>query len=149
MTKVTVGSLVASLGLLAGMVPLAAWSDQAGATTSKSTETARCVADLSKRQTVTKSVLAACSASSLVVRHPCPKGSSTIFVVRRGTTYALRVGHKPLQLPKQYGMGTITQACGYTMTSPGPAPTVTTGGSRSPAPTTTPPASSRTTVPQP
>jgi len=125
MTAITVRSIAVSLVFL-GIVPLAAWSGRAGATTLGSTETARCVATLSKHGTITKSSLAACTASSLVVSHPCPQGSSTIFVLQRGTTYALRVGHKPLRLAKQYGMGAITQACGYTVTSHGPAPSMTT-----------------------
>jgi hypothetical protein len=49
-----------------------------------------------------------------MVTHLCPKGSSTIFVVRNERTYALRVDQKPIILAKQYGMGAITEACGYT-----------------------------------
>lgn len=149
MTRVIVGMSVVSLGLLAGTVPLVALSGQAGATTSRSTETVRCVAALTRHWTVTESLLAACTGSSLIVTHPCPKGLSTIFVMRRGTTYALHLGHKPMKLAKQYGMGTITQACGATTTPHEPATTATTGVPLSPAPTTAPPASTTTTVSPP
>lgn len=93
---------------------------------------------------------ACCVHQVLTDRHPSvPEGSSTIFVMRRGTTYAPRVGHKPMKLAMQYGMGTITQACGSTTTPHEPATTATTGVPSSPAPTTAPLAPSTTTVPPP
>jgi len=138
---------VVSLGLLAGIVPLAAWSGQAGATTSRSPETVRCVAALTKHGTLIKSTLVACTRSSLIVTHPCPRGSSTIFVMRRGTTYAPRVGHKPMKLAMQYGMGTITQACGSTTTPHEPATTATTGVPLAPSTTTVPPPPPTTAAP--
>ena len=47
---------------------------------------------------------------------PTPPPSETLFVIWRGRTYVMSTGQEPLELPKQYGMGAITQACG-----PGPA----------------------------
>jgi hypothetical protein len=86
----------------------------------------------------------------LKVRHLCPKGSSTVFVNIYDRTYVLRVGHFPERLAKQYGMGTITHACGYPKAAPVPAPLTTTPTTAAPAPTTTTaPAPPPTTVPIP
>jgi hypothetical protein len=68
----------------------------------------------------------------LKVTHPCPRGSSTIFVVVHNRSYALRVGHSPERLAKRYGMGTITLVCGIPVAAP-----ATTTTTRAPPPTTT------------
>lgn len=113
----------------------------------KHVQTLRCTRTVTGHQKVSKNQVASCNASSLKVTHPCPKGSSTIFVIVHSRTYALRVGHFPQRLAKQYGMGTITQACG-TATTARVAPTTTTTA----APTTTtapPPPPTTTTTPPP
>jgi hypothetical protein len=106
--------MLVGLFVLVGMLPVAFDAHTAGAATSKSSETARCLTVLVHHLKVTKSTISECNASSLRVTHVCPKGSSTIFVVRNERTYALRVGQKPIALATQYGMGAITEACGYT-----------------------------------
>ena len=105
--------ILVGLSVLVGILPLAFDAHIAGAATSKASDTAHCVTVLVQRLNVTKSTISECNASSLRVTHLCPKGSSTIFVVRNKRTYALRVDQKPITLAKQYGMGAITQACGY------------------------------------
>jgi hypothetical protein len=54
----------------------------------------------------------ACLSSQLTIRHLCPAPSSTIFVIWSGRTYELSEGRQPVELPRQYGMGAISEACG-------------------------------------
>jgi hypothetical protein len=123
--------------------PLAASASIAAA--QKHSHTVRCTSAAIGHKKVTKTVVTACSSSSLKVTHPCPTGSSTIFVIVHDRTYALRVGHSPKRLPTQYGMGTITQVCGNPVTvlttsttlALAPAPT-TTATAAPPPPTTAP-----------
>lgn len=111
------------------------------AASQKHVQTVRCTRTVTGHQRVSKNQVASCSASSLRVTHPCPKGSSIIFVVVHNRTYALRVGQSPERLSKQYSMGSITQACGIPAAAQAiPATTATTAA---PPPTTT------TTVPPP
>jgi hypothetical protein len=113
-------------------------------------QTVRCTLAAIGHKEVTKDQITACNSSSLRVTHPCPKGSSSVFVVIHGRTYVLRVGHSPDRLAHQYGMGTITQACGIPAAAPAtPATTATTA---LPPPTTTatvPPPPPTTTQPPP
>ena len=106
--RILIGALA-----VAGCVPVAATASLAAAMSPKASETTKCVGALAKNTQVTKSTISACETSTVKVVHPCPKGSSTIFVVVHKRTYALRAGHKPERLAKQFGMGTISQACGY------------------------------------
>lgn len=112
-------------------------------------QTVRCIKTAAGHQKVTKSEVASCSASSLKVTHPCPKGSSTIFVVVRNRTFALRVGQTPQRLAKQYGMGTITQACGTNTAAPATPTTSTTTAAPTTTTTTTAPPPLPTTAPSP
>jgi hypothetical protein len=132
----------------------AASASSAGA--QKHLHTVRCTSTATGHKKITKGEVTTCSSSSLKVTHPCPQGSSTIFVVVHNRTYALRVGRSPERLAKQYGMGTITQACGVptaasvaptttaTTIAPAPAPTTTTVPP--PPPTTVPPPPPPTTA---
>jgi hypothetical protein len=106
--------ILVGLFVLVGILPLGFDTHTAGAATSKASDTAHCLTVLIHHLNVTKSTISECNASSLRVTHLCPKGSSTIFVLRNRRTYVLRVDQKPITLAKQYGMGTITEACGYT-----------------------------------
>jgi hypothetical protein len=113
-------------------------------------QTVRCTLAAIGHKQVTKSQITACNSSSLRVTHPCPIGSSTVFVVIHGRTYVLRVGHSPDRLANQYGMGTITHACGIPAAAPA-APT-TTATTALPLPATTatvPPPPPTTTQPTP
>jgi hypothetical protein len=65
---------------------------------------------------ITAASVRSCLSGQLTVRRLCPPPSNTVFVIWRGRTYVLSEGQKPVELPQQYGMGAITQACG-----PGPA----------------------------
>lgn len=148
MRRVICGGVV--LLVLSGLslaTPLAASASSAGA--QKHADTVRCTSAATGHKKITEAGVAACSFSSLKVTHPCPTGSSTIFVVVHNRTYALRVGHSPERLAKQYGMGSITQACGIPVAAP--VTTTTTARSAAPAPTTTTtaPPPPPTTVPPP
>ena len=66
-----------------------------------------------KHQKVTAASISACEHSSLKVLHVCPKGFSTIFVIVDGRTYGYRLNSRPILLAQQYGMGAISQTCGY------------------------------------
>jgi hypothetical protein len=116
----------------------------------KHVQTVRCASAATGHKNVTKGQITACNSSSLTVTHPCPKGSSTVFVVIRGRTYALRVGHSPERLAQQYGIGTITQACGTPRAAPATPTTTATTAPLPPATTTTvPPPPPTTTQPPP
>jgi hypothetical protein len=140
--------IVVGILALASVMPVAVATTTASAAPSRASQTAHCVNGVAKNAKVTKSVVNACEGSSLKVTHLCPKGSSTIFVIVHYRTYALRIGHKPERLAKQFGMGAISEACGNskiavptTTAAPNPPTTV---------PTTVPaPAPSTTTQPPP
>ena len=147
-----------ALSVLLGLTlstPSAASTASAGS--QKHVQTVRCTRTVTGHQRVSKNQVVSCNASSLRVTHPCPQGSSTIFVVVHNRTYALRVGHSPERLAKQYGMGTITQACGIpaaalgtpttTATTAAPAPMTTTTVPPPPPPTTAPPSTPTTAAP--
>lgn len=144
--------LLLASGLALGP-PLAASASSAG--TQKHAHTVRCTKTATGHNRVTKAGVMACISSSLKVTHPCPTGSSTILVVVHKTTYALQAGHSPKRLPKQYGMGTITQVCGVSGAAPGPTapPATATTTAPTPLPTTTttapPPSPPPTTLPPP
>jgi hypothetical protein len=74
---------------------------------------------------------------------PPSTGSSTVFVSWRSRTYALTPNRRPNELPKHYGMGTITHACVYSVTAhtipPVPAPLATTTSQPPPTTSTAPP----------
>jgi hypothetical protein len=122
--------------------PLAA--SASSTSTQKHVRTVSCTRTATGHKKVTKTEVTTCTSSSLKVKHLCPKGSSTVFVNIHDRTYVLRVGHSPERLAKQYGMGTITQACGYPKAVPVPAPLTTTPTTAAPAPTPT-----TTTAPTP
>ena len=125
---------------LALTTPLAASASSAG--TQKHAHTVRCTSVATGHKKVTKAGITACSSSSLKVTHPCPTGS-TIFVVNKGTTYALRSGAKPIRVPKQASLIALNKACGLSTTP-------TTAAQALPAPTTTTlPPTTTTTVPPP
>src|ERR1700722_12422066 len=105
----------------------------------KHEHTIRCTNAATGHKKITKGVVANCNLSYLKVTRPCSKGSSTIFVVVDNRTYAIRVGHSPERLPKQYGMGTITQACGIRVAAPATPTTTATTAAPAPIPTTTAP----------
>jgi hypothetical protein len=98
---------------------------------------------------VTKSAVSACEASFLKVTHPCPKGSSTIFVIVHHRTYALRIGHTPERLAKQFGMGAISQACGHSTIVAAPTTTAAPNLPTTVPTTVPPPAPPTTTQPPP
>jgi hypothetical protein len=83
---------------------------------SSAAATLQCARSIGSQAVVTVALLQSCLSGRLVVRHLCPPPSATLFVIWRGRTYVLSEGQKSRELPKQYGMGAITQACG-----PGPA----------------------------
>jgi hypothetical protein len=144
--QVLVGGVLLLLSLSGLAADVAASASTPSAKAQKHA-TATCTKVATGHKTVTKDQIAACASSSLTLSHPCPNGSNTVFVVIRNRNYALRVGHTPEHLPKQYGMGTITQACGVPRAAP-VAPT-TTAVTEAPAPTTTtvPPPSPTTAAP--
>lgn len=135
------GVILLVLSGLALSTPSAASASSAG--TQKHAHTVRCTSTATGHTKITKGEVTTCNSSSLKVTRPCPTGSSTIFVVVRNRTYALRVGHTPERLAKQYGMGTITQACGIPAAVPATPTTTATTAAPAPAPTTT------TTAPPP
>ena len=141
---------------IASVMPIAVSTTLAAAAASKTSQTAHCVGGVVKRTKVTMSAIRVCEGSSVKVSHPCPKGSSTIFVVVHHQNYALRVGHKPEHLAKQFGMGTISQSCGHSTPSAtvpstaapvAPPPTTTTTVPPPPPPTTVPPPPPTTAAP--
>ena len=138
MSRNAVRMLLLIAGLIVVLFPFGLGAVEAGAATTKQSETAHCVATVSSHSTVTKSEVSACDRSSLKVTHPCPKGS-TIFVVRKGTTYALRSGAKPTRLPKHASLALLNKACG--LSAPSQSVTTTTAVEALPAtPPTTQPA---------
>ena len=88
----------------------------AASTTSSSAQkhirAVRCTKTAMGHEKVTKDNVMTCISSSLKVRHLCPKGSTTIFVDLHDRTYALRVGHSPERLAKQYGMARSRSSVG-------------------------------------
>jgi hypothetical protein len=133
------------VGLLVALLPVGLGAADAGAGT-KQSETADCVATVSKHSVVTKSAVSACVRSSLKVTHPCPKGS-TIFVVKNETTYALRSGARPIRLPNHASLVALNKACG--LSTPSHRATPTTAIEALPAPTTTTLPPTTTTLPPP
>jgi hypothetical protein len=134
-------------GLALG-APLAASASSAGA--QKHAQTVRCTSTVTGHKKVSKAGVTACTSSSLKVTHPCPSGS-TIFVLSKGTTYALRPGAKPIRLPNHASLAALNKACGLSTTPTTaalalPGPTTTT---LPPATTTTAPPPPPTTVPPP
>ena len=85
----------------------------AEARTTKTAETGTCVSMVAKHQKVTAAAISACEHSSLKVLHVCPKDFRTIFVIVNDRTYGYRINVRPILLAKQYGMGAISQTCGY------------------------------------
>jgi hypothetical protein len=130
-------------GLTVG-TSLAASASSAG--TQKQVHTVKCTSAATGHKKLTKAGITACNSSTLKVTHPCPTGSGTIFVIVHKTTYALLSGHTPKRLPKQYGMGTITQVCGVSGAVTGSAAPATTATTAAPAP---PPTTTTTTPPPP
>ena len=151
MMRLIYGGVTLSVTVLIGLTlstPSVASTSSAGA--QKHLQTVRCTRTVTGHQTISKNQVASCNASSLRVTHPCPKGSSTIFVVVHNRTYALRVGHSPERLAKQYGMGTITQACGIPVAAPAtPTTTATTAAPASIPTTTAPPPPTTAPTPSP
>jgi len=130
--------LVAS-GLALG-APLAAPASSAG--TQKHAHTVQCNKVATGHKKASQAGITACSSSSLRVTHPCPTGT-TIFVVSKGTTYALRTGAKPIRVPKSASLTVLNKACGSSTTP-------TTAAQALPAPTTTTlPLTTTTTAPPP
>jgi hypothetical protein len=78
--------------------------------------TLQCERAIQSRSPITAASVESCLSGVLTVRHLCPPPSNTVFVIWRGRTSVLSEGQKPVELPQQYGMGAITEACG-----PGPA----------------------------
>ena len=78
--------------------------------------TLQCERAIETRLLITAASVKSCLSGQLTVRRLCPPPSNTVFVIWRGRTYVLSEGQKLVELPQQYGMGAITQACG-----PGPA----------------------------
>ncbi len=134
------------VGLLVSLFPVGLGAAEASAGTTKQSETADCVATVSKHSVVTKSAVSACVRSSLKVAHPCPKGS-TIFVVKDETTYALRSGARPIRLPNHASLVALNKACG--LSTPSHRTTPTTARDALPAPTTTTLPPTTTTPPPP
>ena len=148
MRRVICGGVV--LLVLAGLSLAISSAASASPTGSqKHVHTVRCTSTATGHKKVTKGEVTTCNSSTLKVTHPCPTGSSTIFVVVHNRTYALRVGHSPERLAKQYGMGTITQACGFPVAAPATPTTITKTAAPAPIPTTTAPPPPPTTVPPP
>jgi hypothetical protein len=112
-----VGKMTVRLTLVAfaagSVFSLAISAAPAEARTTKTAETATCVSMVTRHQKVTAASISACKQSSLKVLHVCPKGISTIFVIVHDRTYGYRLNSRPILLAKQYGMGTISQTCGY------------------------------------
>jgi hypothetical protein len=149
MRRLTYGGvfLLVASGLALG-APLAASASSAGA--QKHAHTVQCTGTATGHKKVTKTGVTACTSSSLKVTRPCPSGS-TIFVVSKGTTYALRPGAKPIRLPKHASLAALNKACGLSTTPITaalalPAPTTTTV---LPTTTTTAPPPPPTTAPPP
>ena len=145
MRRRTYGSvfLLVPLGLVLG-APLAASASSAA---QKHAHTVQCANAATGHKKVTKAEMTACTLSTLTVTRPCPKGS-TIFVVSKGTTYALRSGAKPARLPKHASLAVLNKACGLstplrlTRAHAVPAPATTTTSTNDhttapPPPTTT------------
>jgi len=101
--------------------------------------TLQCERAMAAHLPIAAASLEACLSGQLTVRHLCPPPSNTLFVIWHGLTYVLSDGRKPVELPRQYGMGTISHACGI----PGsPSQTSTPAG----LPTTTASQSSRSST---
>ncbi len=101
--------------------------------------TLQCERAMAARLPIGPALLEACLSGQLTVRHLCPPPSNTLFVIWHGVTYVLSDGRTPVELPRQYGMGTISHACGI----PGsPSQTSTPAG----LPTTTASQSSRSST---
>ncbi len=101
--------------------------------------TLQCQRAMAAHLPVAAASLEACLSGQLTVRHLCPPPSNTLFVLWHGLTYVLSDGQKPVELPRQYGMGTISHTCGI---AGSPSQTSTPAG----VPTTTPSQSSRSST---
>jgi hypothetical protein len=125
--------------------------------TQRQSNTIRCTKVSLGHSKITHGELAACRDSTLKIGKPCPAGSSIITVGTHNATFGLLVGHRPVSLGKQPGMGTFSELCGSskvpaTTTTAAPTPTATATAPPAPATTTTrpaPPPPSTTTFPAP
>jgi hypothetical protein len=124
--------------VLSGIAVGASLGASASTAAQKHAHTVQCTGAATGHKKVTEAGLTACTSSTLTVTHPCPKGS-TIFVVSKRTTYALRSGAKPIRVPKNANLLALNKACGLSTTP-------TSAAQALPAPTTTAPP---TTVPLP
>ena len=120
--------------------PLAASASTAA---QKHAHTVQCASAATGHKKITNAGVTACTSSTLRVTHPCPKGS-TIFVMTKGTTYALRSGAKPIHVPKGASLTVLNKACGLAVT-----PTPVAQALPAPTTTTTPPPTTTTTSPPP
>jgi hypothetical protein len=137
---------VVSLLLVGLTVSSPSAASAAAAGTQKHAHTVQCASAATGHKKVTQAGITACTSSTLKVTHPCPNGS-TIFVVSKGTTYALRLGARPIRLPKHAGLIALNKACGLSAPSRSAPPTPV--AQALPAPTTTFPPATTTTVPPP
>ena len=146
-------SLTLTAALVLSLAILPALASGAAATKAPLTpQTARCVHVIQHKGKVSVATILYCESSTLSVTHPCPSGSTTVFVTWHSRTYALTTNRRPNELPKQYGMGTISHSCAHRSTTPSPVPVAApldTTTSQSPLPTTTvpPPPPPPTTAP--
>ena len=125
--------------------PLAASASTAA---QKHAHTVQCTSAATGHKKVTKAGVTACTSSTLTVTRPCPKGS-TIFVVSKGKTYALRSGAKPIRLPKNASLIALNKACGLSTPSQSVPPTPAVQALPAPTTTTLPPPTTTTAPPTP
>ncbi len=136
------GVFLLALSCIALGTPLAA---SASTSAQKHAHTVQCTSAATAHKNVTKAGVTACTSSILTVTHPCPKGA-TIFVVSKGTTYAMRSGAKPIRVPKNASLLALNKACGLS-TSPTTAVEALPAPNTTAPPTTVPPPPSTATVP--
>jgi hypothetical protein len=145
MRRLTYGGvfLLVASGLALGAPLASSASSASSAGAQKHAHTVRCTSTATGHKMVTKAGVTACTSSSLRVTHRCPSGS-TIFVVSKGTTYALRPGAKPIRIPKHASLVALKKACGLSTT-----PTTTPLAVAAPTTTTLPPTTTTTAPPPP
>ena len=80
--------------------------------TSPAAATRQCERAIEAGSPITTASVESCLSGQLTLRHLCPSPSNTVFVILHGRTYVLSEWQKPVELPQQYGMGAITEACG-------------------------------------
>ena len=80
--------------------------------TSPAAATQQCERAIEAGSPITTASVESCLSGQLTLRHLCPSPSNTVFVILHGRTYVLSEWQKPVELPQQYGMGAITEACG-------------------------------------